>query len=97
MIPVTRRRRTRVIARRKRAVRGEHQGRALRGQHPMGEKKVFFGDFLSPDKKLPAGRRTAEAGAPRELPADPKEQWKLSLPKRNRGAPSYGRLHIVRR
>jgi len=27
----------------------------------MGEKKVFFGDFLSPDKKLPAGRRTAEA------------------------------------
>jgi hypothetical protein len=26
-----------------------------------GNKKVFFGDFLSPDKKLPAGRRTAEA------------------------------------
>ena len=28
---------------------------------PMREKKVFFGDFLSPDKKLPAVRRNAEA------------------------------------
>jgi hypothetical protein len=27
----------------------------------VGEKKVFFGDFLSPDKKLPASRRIAEA------------------------------------
>jgi hypothetical protein len=27
----------------------------------MGEKEVFFGDFLSPDKKLPASRRIAEA------------------------------------
>jgi hypothetical protein len=27
----------------------------------VGTKQVFFGDFLSPDKKLPAGRRTAEA------------------------------------
>jgi hypothetical protein len=50
-----------VIARRKHAVRGEHQGRALRGQHPMGEKRTFFGYFLAFTKKLPAGRRTAEA------------------------------------
>jgi len=27
----------------------------------MGTKQVFFGDFLSLDKKLPAGRRIAEA------------------------------------
>ena len=53
--------RARVIARRKRAVRGEHQGRALRGQGAMGEKETFFGAFLAFTKKVPAGRRTAEA------------------------------------
>jgi hypothetical protein len=60
-MPVTRRRGSRVIARRKRAVRGEHQGRALRGQCPLGERKSFFGDFLPISKKSPASRRIAEA------------------------------------
>ena len=46
-----------------RAVRSEHQGRALCGQRPVGEKESFFGDFLPIGKKLPAGRRTAEAFA----------------------------------
>src|SRR6202000_701728 len=44
----------RVVARRDARVRDQQHGRAVRGQHPLGEKKVFFGDFLSPDKKLPA-------------------------------------------
>ena len=52
---------TRVIARRKRAVRSQHQGRAVCGQRPVGEKKTFFGAFLASTKKVPAGRRTAEA------------------------------------
>src|ERR1700742_3123476 len=37
-----------------RAVRSQQHGRAVCGQGALGEKKVFFGDFLSPDKKLPA-------------------------------------------
>ncbi len=45
---------SRVVARRKRAVRSQHQGRAVCGQQPARTTKVFFGDFLSPDKKLPA-------------------------------------------
>jgi len=53
--------RTRVIARRMRAVRSQHQGRAVCGRRPLGERKSFFGDFLPISKKLPAGRRTAEA------------------------------------
>ena len=52
---------TRVVARRDARVRDQQHGRAVRGQRPRGEKKVFFGDFLSPDKKLPASRRIAEA------------------------------------
>src|ERR1700749_2275358 len=44
----------RVVARRDARVRDQQHGRAVRGQRPLGEKKVFFGDFLSPDKKLPA-------------------------------------------
>jgi hypothetical protein len=48
---------SRVIARRKRAVRSQHQGRAVCGQHPMRTTQVFFGDFLSPDKKLPAAKQ----------------------------------------
>src|ERR1700754_4390902 len=37
-----------------RAVRSQQHGRAVCGLGALGEKKVFFGDFLSPDKKLPA-------------------------------------------
>jgi hypothetical protein len=52
-----------VIARTMRAVRSEHQGRALCGQRPVREKETFFGDFLPFSKKLPASRRIAEAFA----------------------------------
>ena len=52
--PVAFRPRSTVVARRDARVRDQQHGRAVRGQHPMGEKKVLFGDFLSPDKKLPA-------------------------------------------
>jgi hypothetical protein len=45
-----------VIARRKRAVRAA-PGMALREHKPTGKTKVFFGDFLSPDKKLPAAKQ----------------------------------------
>jgi hypothetical protein len=45
-----------VIARRKRAVRAA-PGMALREHKPTGGTKVFFGDFLSPDKKLPAAQQ----------------------------------------
>jgi hypothetical protein len=48
---------SRVIARRKRAVRSQHQGRAVCGQHPTRTTQVFFGDFLSQDKKLPAAKQ----------------------------------------
>src|ERR1700744_2225107 len=37
-----------------RAVRSQQHGRAVCGQHPMGEKETFFGDFLPFSKKLPA-------------------------------------------
>src|SRR5262245_30318125 len=52
---------TRVIARRDARVRSQQHGRAVCGQRPVGEKESFFGDFLPISKKLPAGRRTAEA------------------------------------
>ena len=52
---------TRVIARRDARVRSQQHGRAVCGQRPVGERKSFFGDFLPISKKLPAGRRTAEA------------------------------------
>src|SRR6201999_2059418 len=50
-----------VIARREARVRNQQHGRAVCGQRPLGEKKTFFGYFLASTKKLPAGRRTAEA------------------------------------
>ena len=50
-----------VIARRKRAVRSEHQGRALCGQlTSVNDKGAFFGDFLCTGKEsypLAAGQR----------------------------------------
>src|SRR5262249_28093433 len=52
---------TRVIARRDARVRSQQHGCAVCGQRPVGEKESFFGDFLPISKKLPAGRRTAEA------------------------------------
>ena len=52
---------TRVHARRDARVRDQQHGRAVRGQRPMREKRTFFGAFLAFTKKVPAGRRTAEA------------------------------------
>ena len=53
-IPVARRLRSTVVARRDARVRDQQHGRAVRGQHPMREKQTFFGDFLPFSKKLPA-------------------------------------------
>jgi hypothetical protein len=63
-----------------RAVRSQQHGRAVCGQRPLREKKVFFGDFLSPDKKLPASRRIAEALAPERNQATDKLQRTEVLP-----------------
>jgi hypothetical protein len=49
-----------VIARWERAVRSQHMD-VLSEDNTLGEQKTVFGDFLSSNKKLPAGRRTAEA------------------------------------
>jgi hypothetical protein len=49
-----------VIARWERAVRSQHTD-VLSADNTLSEQKTVFGDFLSSNKKLPAGRRTAEA------------------------------------
>jgi hypothetical protein len=49
-----------VIARWERAVRSQHTD-VLSADISYANEKTVFGDFLSSNKKLPAGRRTAEA------------------------------------
>jgi hypothetical protein len=51
---------TTVIARWERAVRSQHRD-VLSADISYANGKTVFGDFLSSNKKLPAGRRTAEA------------------------------------
>src|SRR6202000_1021044 len=71
----------RVVARRDARVRDQQHGRAVRGQHPMGEKKVFFGDFLSPDKKLPAPWSGSSSSIPHaQTPAPPPDHQETHPP-----------------